>query len=412
MANILQIEEKEIDQLNIVNKKDKDFRKKNLNLFNSQGFPNKSKEDWKFTDIKKIFNENFNTFSFKNLYKDKISFNKIKDFDHNYIVTINGNLHESNFKFEENEKINIKKCHEDDFLEKESVNSLVCINHALSNSGFYLDIKDNYKFKKVLVIYNIFTKQLNNNFLNIKNKIRVGKNSELHLIDYIDNQSNKKFINNTFENINLNENSVFKSIVLHQSSSNGFFYKYSKSTILSNSNYTNFILNSGLKFSKLDLELDLIGENSECNLKSALFLKDSTHNEIKTKMNHLVPNCKSYQKVKSVLDSNGKGIFQGKIYVKDIAQKTNAYQLSKALLLGEEAEFNSKPELEIYADDVKCSHGSTSGSIDKDSIHYLMTRGLSRKNSIQLLVNGFLNEIIEDIKSLSIRKFVESKMIF
>ena len=115
MANILQIEEKEIDQLNIVNKKDKDFRKKNLNLFNSQGFPNKSKEDWKFTDIKKIFNENFNTFSFKNLYKDKISFNKIKDFDHNYIVTINGNLHESNFKFEENEKINIKKCHEDDF---------------------------------------------------------------------------------------------------------------------------------------------------------------------------------------------------------------------------------------------------------------------------------------------------------
>ena len=126
----------------------------------------------------------------------------------------------------------------------------------------------------------------------------------------------------------------------------------------------------------------------------------------------MVPNCKSYQKVKSVLDSNGKGIYQGKIYVKDIAQKTNAYQLSKALLLGEEAEFNSKPELEIYADDVKCSHGSTSGSIDEDSIHYLMTRGLSRKNSIQLLVNGFLNEIIEDIKSLSIRKFVESKMIF
>ena len=234
----------------------------------------------------------------------------------------------------------------------------------LSNSGFYLDIKDNYKFKKVLVITIFFTKQLNNNFLNIKIKLGL-VNSELHLIDYIDNQSNKKFINNTFENINLNENSL-KSIVLHQSSSNGFFYKYSKSTILSNSNYTNFILNSGLKFSKLDLELDLIGENSECNLKSALFLKDSTHNEIKTKMNHLVPNCKSYQKVKSVLDFNGKGIYQGKIYVKDIAQKTNAYQLSKALLLGEEAEFNSKPELEIYADDVKCSHGSTSGSIDED----------------------------------------------
>ena len=103
-------------------------------------------------------------------------------------------------------------------------------------------------------------------------------------------------------------------------------------------------------------------------------------------------------------------MYQGKIFVKDIAQKTNAYQLSKALLLSDNSEFDSKPELEIYADDVKCSHGSTSGNVDENSIHYLMTRGLNRKQSIQLLINGFLNDIISEIKSNSIRKFIENKM--
>ena len=124
----------------------------------------------------------------------------------------------------------------------------------------------------------------------------------------------------------------------------------------------------------------------------------------------MAPNCKSYQKVKNVLNEESKGIFQGKIYVKDVAQKTDAYQLSKALILNDNAEFNSKPELEIYADDVKCTHGSTSGSIDENSIHYLMTRGLSRQTSMKLLIKGFLNDIVEVIKSPSIKKFVEDKL--
>ena len=117
-------------------------------------------------------------------------------------------------------------------------------------------------------------------------------------------------------------------------------------------------------------------------------------------------------KIKSVLDSSAKGVYQGKIFVKDIAQKTNAYQLSKALLLNENSEFDSKPELEIYADDVKCSHGSTSGSLDENSIHYLMTRGLTKKEATKLLINGFLNDIISEIKSETMRKFVENKLDF
>ena len=116
------------------------------------------------------------------------------------------------------------------------------------------------------------------------------------------------------------------------------------------------------------------------------------------------------EETKNVLTSESKGIFQGKIYVRDLAQKTDAYQLSKALLLNDNAEFNSKPELEIYADDVKCSHGSTSGSLDEDALYYLMSRGLNRKDSVKLLTKGFLSDIVDFIKSVTIKKFVETKL--
>ena len=151
-------------------------------------------------------------------------------------------------------------------------------------------------------------------------------------------------------------------------------------------------------------------ENSKCNILSGIFLNNNEHQEIKTLINHFAPNCLSYQRVKKVLSADSKGVYQGKIYVKDLAQKTDAYQLSKALLLNDSSEFNSKPELEIYADDVKCSHGSTSGSIDEDSLYYLMTRGLKKEDAAKLLIKGFLNDVVEFIKSNSMKSFVQSKI--
>ena len=143
---------------------------------------------------------------------------------------------------------------------------------------------------------------------------------------------------------------------------------------------------------------------------SGLCLGKDEHQEIKTRVNHLAPNCKSYQKIKNVLENNSKGVYQGKIFVKDIAQKTDAYQLSKALILNDQAEFNAKPELEIYADDVRCSHGSSSGSIDDEAIHYLMTRGIELRAAKKLLIKGFLNEIFDNLPEEKIRIFLEKSI--
>ena len=410
MIENFKIEINEIDKINFINKEDKNFRIENLNAFNSMGFPSKKEEDWKFSDTQAIFSKNFKKLNLVNLNSKETDIKLIKDFDHNYMFLVNGKLVNSEFKFEDKSKIRISNYHEEKFSEKISKNPFICLNHALSNNGYYLEIKEGYKFEKVLVIYNLFTKDLSSQILNNKNKIVVGKNSELHTINYTINRSKNKFINNTYESTILSENSKYKNICIQASKSDGYFHKFSNNKLSSDSNFSSFIFSSGLKFYKQDINIDLEGENSECDIKAALFLDNEEQQEIKTKINHLVPNCKSYQKIKNVLDSEGKGIYQGKIYVKDIAQKTNAYQLSKALLLDDKSEFNSKPELEIYADDVKCSHGSTSGSIDENSIHYLMTRGLTKKEAIQLLINGFLNEIIGEIKSPTIRKFVENKI--
>jgi Fe-S cluster assembly protein SufD len=402
-----EINSTQIDKIKKITTEEKSFRIKNLEFFKATGFPNKKLEDWKFSDFKDIVDKNFKELDIKKVSSNIKKIDLLRDFEHNYILLLNGNLHSSNFDHEDKNKITLNP-YDKSIDYKISKNPLVCLNHALAENGYSLEIDKGYKFNKVLVIYNLFTKDIKNKILNNKNKIKINEKSELHIIEYTINESKSKFINNVYESIILEKNSKLKSLFIQNNKSDGFFYKFLKNKLSLNSEYLNLIFSSGLKFNKLDIECDLVEENSRCNILSALFLKENEHQEIKTLINHLAPNCKSNQKVKNVLSSNSKGVYQGKIYVKDIAQKTDAYQLSKALLLDDNTEFNSKPELEIYADDVKCSHGSTSGNIDHDSLHYLMTRGLNREDSTKLLIKGFLNDVIEFIKNPKIKKFVES----
>jgi len=399
----------EIDKIKKITAEEKKFRKKNLELFKAVGFPNKRLEDWKFSDFKEIIHKNFEHLDTKQIPFKKSKINLLQDFKHNYILLVNGNLSSSNFDHEAKDKIKISS-YKNSTKYEISKNPLVCLNHALAESGYSLEVEKNYKFKKTLVIYNVFTKDIKNQILNNKNQIKLNENSEIHIIEYTVNDSKFKFINNVYENIILEKNSKLKSIYVQNKKSDGYFHKFLKNKLSFNSDYLNLIFSSGLKFNKLDIECDLIEKNSTCNILSALFLNKKEHQEIKTRINHLAENCKSYQRVKKVLGLESKGVYQGKIYVKDVAQKTDAYQLSKAILLDDTAEFNSKPELEIYADDVKCSHGSTSGSLDEDSLHYLMTRGLNREEAIRLLIKGFLNDVIEFIKSDSIKNFIQSKL--
>ena len=396
-----------IEKIKNLSSEEKISRQKNLDLFYKSGFPTKQEEDWKFTDLSLILNKNFDNISNDVNFESNKDLKIIKNFEHNYISLTNGKIFSSSFNFEEKNKIIIKDFSQKDATNFNSSNSLTLLNNALSSGGFSLEINKNYKLKKPLVVYNHFSKDLKNKILNNKNSIKLNEGSELMLIDYNDSNTQGNFIRNTMDVVFLGDNAIMKNILIQNSKSNGHFYKYIKASLENSSIYENYILSSGLKLNKIEIEINLNKDNSSCSIYSALNLFEDQHQEIKTRINHNSPNCKSYQKIKDVLNDNSKGIYQGKIFVEKIAQKTDAYQLSKALILNDDAEFDAKPELEIYADDVKCSHGSTSGSIDSDAVHYLMTRGIPKKEAVKLLINGFLNEVLEGITNSEIKIFLE-----
>ncbi len=384
-------------------------RKKNFELFLKTGLPNKKDENWKFSDLNFIISKNFKQISIPEDFKFDKKIQFINDFDHNHITLINGVYKSCDIRFEEKEKVKIESLKSFDSFTIEKGNNLYNLNRALTSGGFSLEVQKDYKCRKPIIIYNYFTSDLDNKIINNSNQIKLSQNSELTLIEYNITEKSK-FFKNTFENVNIGQGSLLKSITIQKTKSNGYFYKNISGKQDYNSSYQNFILSSGLKFNKIEINMDLEKENSNCYILSGLSLGKDEHQEIKTRINHLAPNCKSYQKIKNVLENDSTGVYQGKIFVKDIAQKTNAYQLSKALILDDKAEFNAKPELEIYADDVKCSHGSTSGSIDQDSIHYLMTRGITLPIAKKLLINGFLNEIFENIPEEKIKTLLEKSI--
>ena len=380
-------------------------RKEKLKLFLDAGLPNKKDENWKFTDLNSIISKNFKKIVNNNDFKFDKQIKLIDDFEHNHIILVNGSFKSSDMKFEDKEKVKIESLNSFENFNHQLSNNLSNLNQALSLGGFNLEINENYKCKKPIIIYNYFTSNLDNKIINNSNKIKLSQNSELTLVEYnIGGKS--KFFKNTFEKVDIQENSVFKNIIVQKTRGDGYFYKNIFGSQGKNSSYQNFLLTSGLRLNKVEIDMNLKKENSNCFILSGLCLGKGEHQEIKTRINHLAPNCKSYQKIKNVLVNDGVGVYQGKIFVKDNAQKTDAYQLSKALILDDLAEFNAKPELEIYADDVKCSHGSTSGSIDKDAIHYLMTRGIERSKAKKLLINGFLNEVFEHVSEKDIKTFL------
>jgi Fe-S cluster assembly protein SufD len=399
-----------IEEIKNLSQEEKISRKKSLDLFNKYGFPSKQVEDWKFTDLNLILNKNFDIISNEVNFESNKELEIIKNFEHNYIFLTNGKIISTSFPHEEKSKILITDFDKKEKTNFDSNNSLTLLNDALSSGGFSLEIAKNYKLKKPLIVYNYFSDDLKNKILNNKNSIRMNEGSELTLIDYNDGKSQSNFIKNTIDTVILNENSILKNILIQNSKSNGHFYRYIKGSLEGSSNFENYILSSGLKLNKIEIEVNLNKDNSSCSIYSALNLLGDQHQEIKTRINHNSPNCKSYQKIKNVLNDKSKGVYQGKIFVEKIAQKTDAYQLSKALIVNDEAEFDAKPELEIYADDVKCSHGSTSGSIDSDAVHYLMTRGISKDEAVKLLINGFLNEILENITNSELKFFLEEKL--
>ena len=393
-------------------KQETEIREKNLNRFIKNGFPNKRAEDWKFSDLNQIISPNINNLKFLNYKEPTEQFDQsaqINKFEHNKIVFINGLVSKLDFNYEEKEKIEIVKTHESKDLDLN--NSLVCLNNALNFNYLKLTIKENYSLNKPLIIYNIINKNLSSTVINQRIDFILKKNSNLKIINLFDDCSNNNFLNLNYQ-FKLEKDAILKNYKVDYKLNSSIKYFFNNIDLEHNSLAETFIFSTGSRFIKNEVNCNLNDQYSSAFINGIINLIDNQHHEIKTNINHLAENTKSYQLIKSVLNDNSKGVYQGKIFVNSKAQKTDGYQLSRALLLNENSEFDAKPELEIYADDVKCSHGSTSGNLDENSIFYLMSRGLSYKQSKKLLINGFLMDVIEKITDLEVKSLIKNLMGF
>jgi len=388
---------------------EKKFKETNFKEFLKQGFPNRKLENWKFSDLSQIIKSNIGELTFYNDYKKENQIDKIElisELEHNKIIIVDGKIEKIDFKFEDKNKIEILVEQGEETI-KENINSLINLNNAFSNKFCKIIIKKNYSLKKPLVIYHSTNKNTQSKNTNSRVDFKLEENACLRLIDIFKDNSEKNFLN-IFYNFELDKSSILKNYKIDKSINNNVKYSYNNVKQEANSISETFILSSGSKFFKNEINCDLQGQHSSAFVNGIFDLDDENHHEIKSNINHLVENTKSYQLVKSVLEKNSKAVYQGKIFVSSEAQKTDGYQLSNAILLSENSEFNAKPELEIYADDVKCSHGSSSGSLDDNSIFYLMSRGLNYKEAKKLLINGFLLDVIEKITDEEIKNLIKN----
>ena len=409
MSDQIKIDFENTIKTNNFSSEDIESKKHFLNKFIEKGFPNKKLENWKFLDLSQIIKNNIGEINFDNDYNftNKFDTSKlISDLEHNKIIFVNGRIENLDFSKEDKSEIEIY----DDVKKNDKSdgkNSLIDLNNAFRNKFYKIKVKKNYHFKKPLIIYHFSNDKMKSKNINLRLDFQLEENSSLRLIDYFDDTSDKNFMN-IFYNFDLKRESILKNYKIDKSSNKNLKYSFNNIDQETNSISETFIFSSGSNYFKNDINCNLNGEFSSAFINGIFSLKENKQHEIRTSINHLVENTKSYQLIKGVLGKNAKAVYQGRIFVDSKAQKTDGYQLSKAILLDETSEFNAKPELEIYADDVKCSHGSASGSLNENSIFYLMSRGLNYKQSKELLINGFLLDVIEKITDNQIKDLIKN----
>ena len=379
-------------------------RKEEFNKFKNTGIPSNKYENWKYSSLIKDIN-NFSDLTISKK-KQNINFKKnLFDFNHDKIFLVDGILYDADI----NEK-GLKISQYNNFKKIGNNNPLVCLNNAFACNGFELEVKENSKVKKPLVIYNYFTNQLPSTFINFQHKLVLNSNSEL--VVFINNifQTNSKFFCNNVTNVELKDGAILKNYSTHENNKSSSLFNFYNVDLGYSSNFEYFNYINNTSSCRDEININLNGENAFASLANLQNLDQKYNHESKWVINHNKENTKSSQFLKTALHDSSHSVFQGKIYVNSIAQKTDGYQLSRALLLSDLAKFTAKPELEIYADDVKCSHGSSSGSIDEDSLFYLRSRGIDEKDAKKMMIEGFLAEAVQKITDKNFQQLFLNKL--
>ena len=326
--------------------------------------------------IDKSLDNKFSSFFIKNDYLEKIENNDENKFQVNSL--------DKEIKLFEEQFINYQDSFKKDYL--------VDLNSVLLNNCYSYDFKKN-TFHKIFIHHktdNLDNTNYSRNFINIE------ENSKIVIIEeFFNNVKSNENIVNFFE---IKKNSELIHLIIQNNSQDSNLQFTTYANCYENSNYQQIIFNTSASSSRNHHYANLLEKNSVADLKGIFFGSKDQIIDNKTQVNHFAESCKSNQKYKGLLRDSSKASYLSKTHVDKIAQKTEAYQLSKGIILSENAYFHSKPELKIFADDVKCSHGSTIGSFDKSILFYMKSRGIPENLAISLLIKSFYSDILIDQK--------------
>jgi Fe-S cluster assembly protein SufD len=227
--------------------------------------------------------------------------------------------------------------------------------------------------------------------------IRLEAGARLLLLESAQGDVATRYLHNPVFEIEIAEGASLVHVRLSQEGEAGFQLGTIYARIEAGGTYDNFTLNAGGRLVRNEIHAGLAGPEAACHMNGAQLLRDGQHADTTTVLDHAAPDCRSRQTYKTVLSGRSRGVFQGRIHVHQVAQRTDGYQMNQALLLSPEAEIDSKPQLEIYADDVKCSHGATVGALDADQLFYLRARGIPEPAARTMLIDAFLQDVVDTI---------------
>lgn len=395
----------------------KDFRKDAFKNFLKIGYPTKRHENWRFTKLNSLVKTEYRL---PNKKIGKFDYNLIGNyiFDNSHrIVFVNGIFYAELSTIDRTTKQIIIKNTTEIFSDlyqtstKNDTDPFILLNKAFASGGYYIEIDPNYIADKPLHILNIISEEKDDIQHHHYNLIKVGKNSQVSIIEENVNTNQKKLFKNTVYNIQVDENSILSHISVQQNHTKSINLNHIFVKQQDNSTYNTQMINIGGDLVRNDINVQIDGESCDTDISGLGLLSGKDHVDNYINVSHNRPNSNSRQLFKYILDESSEGVFNGLVTVQPDAQKTDSQQTNKNILLSKNALMNSNPQLEIYADDVKCSHGSATGELDEDAIFYLRSRGIDLLAAKALLVEGFAKEVIDKIKIDSVKEKLNAELI-
>jgi Fe-S cluster assembly protein SufD len=390
------------------------IRKDAIAAFAELDFPTIKNEDWKYTNIAPILNYNFVTpESNAELNAKDISDFYIQGLKARLLVFINGRFSEKHSSpFNDLEKLGVKIGGLDNKIKNSSGlinkyfskyaklnNGFAALNTAFANDGAFIFIPDDVTLNDPIHILNLAGNSQEHVLAQPRNLIVAGKNSKIKIIESYNSLDDKAHFTNVVTEVSAGENSNIDLYRIQDENMSSFQVSLTQVEQQRHSIFTIYTMTTGGALVRNDVNSVLNDEGCETHLYGLYLTDGSQHVDNHTLMDHAKPHCLSNELYKGVLNGKSRAVFNGKVYVRPDAQKTNAYQSNKNILLSKEATVDTKPQLEIFADDVKCSHGATVGQLDEESVFYLRSRGISEEKARSILIRAFAKRYIRGNKN-------------